>query len=53
LKAAYEWLFYKYAPEDMGLHGLYRAVELHWRSEFKIWRKLRDQKTKVISYFKS
>lgn len=45
VKAVYEWAFSKFAPQDMGLHGIYRAMEMNWSREFKIYRRLRDRKT--------
>jgi len=28
----------------MGINGNYRAMELHWSKEFKVWRREIDQK---------
>ena len=44
LKCAYEWVFTTYAPQDMHLHGKYRAMELTWQKEFKLWRRERARK---------
>jgi len=43
-KSAYEWIFTTYAPSKMGINGNYRAMELHWSKEFKVWRREVDQK---------
>jgi hypothetical protein len=43
-KSAYEWLFATYAPSEMGINGNYRAMELYWPKEFKIWRREKDHK---------
>ena len=45
VKAVYEWAFSNFAPQDMGLHGTYRAMEMNWAREFKTFRRLRDRKT--------
>jgi hypothetical protein len=42
-KSVYEWLLTTYAPSEM-VNGNYRAMELHWSKEFKVWRREKDQK---------
>ena len=36
----------QYAPKKMGINGNYRAMELYWPKEFKIWRRAKANKEK-------